>query len=69
MPRRVSRRKLFRTTAAAGVAGLAASTPGVRSARAAVAAAPAVGGLLDTSIKKVDRIWVEVPFRPVPTET
>ena len=66
MPHRVSRRKLFRTTAAAGVAGLAASTPGMRSARAAVAAAPAVGGLLDTSIKKVDRIWVEVPFRPVP---
>ena len=66
MPHRVSRRKLFRTTAAAGVAGLAASTPGMRSAVAAVAAAPAVGGLLDTSIKKVDRIWVEVPFRPVP---
>ena len=66
MRHKVSRRKLFRTTAAAGVAGLAASTPGVRSARAAVAAAPAVGGLLDTSIKKVDRIWVEVPFRPVP---
>ena len=66
MPHRVSRRKLFRTTAAAGVAGLAASTPGMRSAVAAVAAAPAVGGLLDTSIKKVDRILVEVPFRPVP---
>lgn len=66
MSHKVSRRKLFRTTAAAGVAGLAASAPGVRSARAAVAAAPAVGGLLDTSIKKVDRIWVEVPFRPVP---
>ena len=66
MPHRVSRRKLFRTTAAAGVAGLAASTPGMRSAVAAVAAAPAVGDLLDTSIKKVDRIWVEVPFRPVP---
>ena len=65
MRHQVSRRKLFGTTAA-GVAGLAASSSGVRSAHAAVAAAPAVGGLLDTSIKRVDRTWLEVPFRPVP---
>ena len=66
MQHTVSRRKLFRTTAAAGLASLVASSAGARSARGAVAAAPSVAGLLDTSIKRVDRTWVEVPFRPVP---
>ena len=66
MQHTVSRRKLFRTAAAAGLAGLVASSPGSRSAHGAVASAPSVAGLLDTSIKRVDRTWVEVPFRPVP---
>lgn len=65
MRHRLSRRKLFRTSTA-GLAGLAASSPGTPDARAAVVAAPAVVGLFDISIKKVERTWVEVPFRPVP---
>ncbi len=66
MQHTVSRRKLLRTTTAAGLAGLVASSPGSRSAHGAVASAPGVTSLLDTSIKKGDRTWVEVPFRPVP---
>ena len=58
-----SRRKAL--VSLAGVvpaAGWAAARP----RQLAAAAAPAMAGLLDTSIKKVDRTWVEVPFRPVP---
>jgi len=66
MPHRVSRSELLRTTTAAGFAGLATTRAGLRNAGAAVASAPAVGGLLNTSINKVERTWVEVPFRPVP---
>ncbi|HUG80134.1 MAG TPA: mandelate racemase/muconate lactonizing enzyme family protein [Bryobacterales bacterium] len=44
----------------------AAGWAAARPKQLAAAAAPTMAGLLDTSIKKVDRTWVEVPFRPVP---
>ncbi len=47
-------------------AGLAAA-PGTRAARASsFAAAPAVKGAPNLTVTKIERTWVNVPFRPVP---
>jgi L-alanine-DL-glutamate epimerase-like enolase superfamily enzyme len=54
---RNSRRDFFRLTPAA--ASLALEP-------AAAPAAPAIAGSLNLNVKKVDRIWVNVPFREVP---
>ena len=55
------RQALLATGAGALAAGFTAARPALQAAPA-----PNINGLLDTSIKKVDRTWVEVPFRPVP---
>ncbi len=55
-----------RRKALVSLGGLPAAGWAARPKQLAAAAAPAMAGLLDTSIKKVDRTWVEVPFRPVP---
>ena len=63
MKTKISRRNAFYSLGAGALAaGLAVTKPRLQAA----AAAPRMNGLLDTSIKKVDRTWVEVPFRSVP---
>jgi L-alanine-DL-glutamate epimerase-like enolase superfamily enzyme len=47
-------------------AALAAGAPSISLANRAISAAPAVKTGLDLTVKKIDRIWVNVPFRPVP---
>jgi L-alanine-DL-glutamate epimerase-like enolase superfamily enzyme len=47
-------------------AGLAAAPAGARRAGAAPFAAPAIAGALNLNVKKIERTWVNVPFRPVP---
>lgn len=60
-----SSRRNFLTSAAAAaatalpIAGTLASTP-------RAAGAPAVVGSSSSDVKKVERIWVDLPFRPVP---
>jgi L-alanine-DL-glutamate epimerase-like enolase superfamily enzyme len=74
MQSRWSRRKLFRAAGALGVngaAGLIGISNTARPARAAAGAplavpAPAVNTPLNLSVKKVERTWFNVPFRPVP---
>ena len=68
MKQKVSRRNALRFAAAgAWAAGLPFPRP-TRAAPPTPAASPppAFNGLLNTAIKKVERTWVEVPFRPVP---
>ena len=62
MKSRFSRRGLFQTIGGAGALGL--TGPG-GAARGAMAA-PAISGSLNLTVKKVERTWVNVPFRPVP---
>lgn len=66
MKSRVSRRGFFQAAGLAGAAGLCGASGVARAARAVAAAAPAVKGALDLSVKKVERTWINVPFRPVP---
>lgn len=58
MKNRFSRRSLFQ----GAVAAVAASNP----LRGAQAAAPAVIGASNTEVRSVERIWVDLPYRPVP---
>ena len=62
MKSRFSRRGLFQTIGGAGALGLTGPGGGARGAMAA----PATNGSLNLTVKKVERTWVNVPFRPVP---
>ena len=55
-----TRRNFFRIAGAAGVSALAAPRSTARFV------APAVVGVLDLGVKKVERTWIRIPFRPVP---
>ncbi len=61
MQNRFSRRSLFHG-ASALTAGAAAAGP----APAWAAPAPALIGSSNTDVKKIERIWVDLPYRPVP---
>jgi L-alanine-DL-glutamate epimerase-like enolase superfamily enzyme len=63
MSNRTSRRSFFRT---AGAAGIGAGTGLAQSARAASAPAAFAAGKLNLGVKKVERIWINVPYREVP---
>jgi galactonate dehydratase len=63
---RIPRRDLLKSCAALGVAGFAGAGIISRPARADGSAAPGITGLLNTAVKKVDRYWLNVPFRPLP---
>ena len=60
MANRSTRRNFFRAAGAATVLG------GSGVSGSAVIAAPAIMGSPDVTVKKVDRTWINVPFRPVP---
>jgi galactonate dehydratase len=62
----ITRRRLLVGCAAAGLAGLTSSTAASTSEGAIGPAAPGITGLLNTAVKKVDRCYLDVPFRPVP---
>ena len=60
MTSNLSRRNWFRRCAAGGAVSLASAVPGVRPA------APAVVGNSNMSVKSVDQIFIDLPFKPVP---
>ena len=64
MKAKLTRRNWFRGCAAGGAVSLAAAVPGVRLA--AAAAAPAVVGNSNMSVKSVEEIFIDLPFKPVP---
>ena len=59
-----ARRELLQASAAVGA--LAMTAPLARAGVAARASAPALAGLLDTTVTKVERTTLTVPFRDVP---
>ena len=66
---KMSRRRVLTSGVAAAATGLAGAVGvGVphRSAHARSNAAPAIVGRLDTTVKKVERIYLNVPFRDLP---
>ena len=65
MKPKLTRRKWFRNCALAGAGSAAAAVPGVRPVTAA-AAAPAVVGNSNISVKSVEEIFIDLPFKPVP---
>ncbi len=65
MKPKLTRRKWFRNCALAGAGSAAAALPGARPA-AAAAAAPAVVGNSNMSVKSVEEIFIDLPFKPVP---
>jgi L-alanine-DL-glutamate epimerase-like enolase superfamily enzyme len=60
---RNSRRSFFRQAGGGATAAMLGGEVG--QSRAMAAAAPAITGALKLGVKKVDRIWVNVPFREV----
>ena len=60
-----SSRRNFLTSAGA-VAATALPIAGTLASTPRAAAAPAVVGASSSDVKKVERIWVDLPFRPVP---
>ena len=65
MKPKLTRRKWFRNCALAGAGSAAAAVPGIRPAIAA-AAAPAVVGNSNMSVKSVEEIFIDLPFKTVP---
>ena len=64
MKAKLTRRNWFRGCAAGGAVSLASAVPGARLA--AAVAAPAVVGNSNTSVKSVEEIFIDLPFKPVP---
>ncbi len=62
---KLTRRNWFRRCAAGGAVSLASAVPGARPA-AASAVAPAVVGNSNMSVKSVEQIFIDLPFKPVP---
>jgi L-alanine-DL-glutamate epimerase-like enolase superfamily enzyme len=63
MTPKLSRRSWIRNSALAGAGSAALGGSALRSAQAA---APAVVGSPDLTVKKIEQIFVDVPFKPVP---
>ena len=61
MDKRTSRRNFFLQSGLGAASALAAA-----ESRPVFGAAPAVVGGSNTDVKTVERIWVDVPFRPIP---
>ena len=64
MKAKLTRRNWFRGCAAGGAVSLASAVPGARLA--AAVAAPAVVGNSNISVKNVEEIFIDLPFKPVP---
>ncbi len=62
---KLTRRNWFRRCAAGGAVSLASAVPGARPV-AASAMAPAVVGNSNMSVKSVEQIFIDLPFKPVP---
>ena len=65
MKPKLTRRNWFRRCAAGGAVSLASAVPGARP-MAASAVAPAVVGNSNMSVKSVEQMFIDLPFKPVP---
>jgi len=66
MPSQTSRRNFLTSTTAGAAATTFLPVAGALSSAPRAAAAPASVGNSNTDVKKVDRTWVDLPYRPVP---
>lgn len=66
MTPKLSRRSWIRNSALLGAGSAALGGAALPRARAAASAAPAVVGSPDLSVKMIEQIFVDVPFKPVP---
>ena len=66
MKPQTSRRGFFKTTGAVAVSALSVTTTPNIIARSTAARAPALAGIANLDVKKIDSTWIDLPYKPVP---